>query len=100
MVRQSNLKLDENIGNYEPWRINKWFKENGIAELVDYLDVVDNPSWTNDGATIVIGVKNNLTPAVAMHIALKLGQLAVEDGANEFNYYKDQGRYVIRMWWD
>ena len=35
-----------------------------------------------------------------MHIALKLGQLAVEDGANEFNYYKDQGRYVIRMWWD
>ena len=39
MVRQSNLKLDENIGNYEPWRINKWFKENGIAELVDYVRI-------------------------------------------------------------
>jgi hypothetical protein len=37
MVRQSNLKLDENIGNYELWRINKWLKENGIAELVDYF---------------------------------------------------------------
>ena len=68
MVRHSNLKLDENIGNYEPWRINKWFKENGIAELVDYVDVVNNPSWTNDAATIVIVVKNNLTSAVAMHI--------------------------------
>jgi hypothetical protein len=62
-------------------------KENRIAELVDYVDVVNNPSWTNDGATIVIGIKNNLTSAVAMHIALKLAQLAVEAGANEFNYF-------------
>ena len=63
-------------------------------------NVCTTPSWTNDGATIVIGIKNNLTSAGAMRIALKLGQLAVEAGANEFNYYKDQGRYVIRMWWD
>jgi hypothetical protein len=100
MLRQSNVKLDVTTGNYEPWRMNKWLQENRIAELVDYVDVVNDPSWTNDGATIVIGIKNNLTSALAMHIALKLGQLAVEAGANEFNYYKDQGRYVIRMWWD
>src|SRR2546421_1637954 len=75
-----------------------WVAE--IRGIRNYVDVVNNPSWTNDAATIVIVVKNNLTLAVAMHIALKLGQLAVEDGADEFNYYKDQGRYVIRMWWD
>ena len=87
----------ETLRRYRKLATSSWLKENRIGELIDYVDVINNPSWTNDAATIVIGVKNNLTSAVAMHIALKLGQLAVEAGANEFNYYKDQGRYVIRM---
>ena len=98
MLRESNLKIDKTI--IEPEIITTWLKENKISELIDYVDVIDNTSWMNDGATIVIGIKNSISLKGIIHIVLKFGALAVETGVNEFSYYQDDDRYILRLWWD
>jgi hypothetical protein len=98
VLRQSNLKLGETI--IDPVIITTWLKDNRISELIEYLDVVEDSSWMNDGATIILGIKKGISLKGIIHIVFKLGALAVEASVDEFNYYRDGDQYIIRLWWD
>jgi hypothetical protein len=98
MVRQSNLKLAGTI--IKPEIITNWFKKNNLAEYIEYLDVVDDPSWLNDGATVILGIKRDIPVNKAVPVVLKLGAFAAEHGVNELNFHTDNGQYIVRLWWD
>jgi hypothetical protein len=58
--KPSSLKLEEHISLYEPSKITKWIKENGYDDLLEFVNLENMPFWTNDGATIVIAIRDEL----------------------------------------
>jgi hypothetical protein len=98
MITPSKLKLDKTI--VEPEIITNWFKKNNLDEYIEYLDVVDDPSWLNDGATVILGIKRDIPVNKVAPVVLKLGAFAVEHGVNELNFHTDNSQYIVRLWWD
>jgi hypothetical protein len=99
MIKTSSLKLEENIGLYEPSKIIKWIKESGYDDLIEFVDLENTPFWTNDGATIVFAIRDELFSEVIIAI-LEVAKLAVAARADEFNHCRVNGRWIVRLWWD
>jgi hypothetical protein len=99
MIKPSSLKLEEGISLYEPSKITKWIKESGYDDLLEFVDLENTPFWTNDGATIVIAIKDELFSEVII-ATLEVAKLTVAARADEFNYCRTDGRWIVRLWWD
>ena len=90
-MNRVSFKLD-NFNDCEGERVKKLLDESKLAyEIVD----IEADYWQNDGATLVLHIKEDTFQA-----GLKLGQLAVDLSADELNGKKVEGNNIVRMWWD
>ena len=94
-MKKSTIKLDkEGYNDLAP--LNEV-----MAKLKKYCPkykVVDDDEdyWQNDEATLVLAFDKGL----AFSEGLRVGELANNLSADEFNHFVEGEKVVVRLWWD
>lgn len=94
-MNKSSRKLDKKGFNNlsdKKW-FDEWFENENFKPV--YVDLPEKAFWQNHLDTLVLFVDK-----VFVSDALKIGKLAVEGCADEFDFVGTDKGWVIRLWWD
>jgi hypothetical protein len=98
-IKRSEIKLEE-LGNCPSTeRVKQYLSGHHLNPYIEIIDVdCQRYSWyQNDRDTLVIAL---LPGATESKVALALGQFAVHERADEFDWKVVDKRFVVRIWWD
>jgi len=98
-IKQSEIKLEEFNNCPGADHIKHYLYENNLNPYVEIVDLNNERfSWyQNDNATLVIALHPGPTEIT---VALALGQLSVNESADEFHWKVIDKRFIVRIWWD
>lgn len=98
-MQPSEIKLEEFSNCPGASKIKHFLYTHNLNPYFEIVDVDEERSYAykNDRDTLVISILPGPTEA---QVALALGSMAVECGADEYNWKAIDGKYVVRIWWD
>ena len=98
-MQPSEIKLEEFSNCPGANRIKQYLYTHNLNPYFEVIDVDEERSYAykNDRDTLVLSILPGPTEA---QVGLAIGAMAVEFGADEFNWKAIDGKYLVRLWWD